>query len=42
MKKYNNFSNYKSNKNSQVKKIQNSSWISSKENKEQTRKESSR
>ena len=40
MKKYNNFSNYKSNKSSQIKKTQSSSWISFKENKEPTRKES--
>ena len=41
MKKYNNSSNYKSNKSSQIKKTQSSSWISFKENKEPTRKESS-
>ena len=41
MKKYNNFSNYKRNKSSQVKKTQSNSWTSSNENKVQTKKASS-
>jgi len=39
MKKYNNFSNYKRNKSSRVKKTQSNSWTLSKGNKEQTKKE---
>jgi len=38
MKKYNNFSNYKRNKSSPVKKTQSSLWISFNENKELTKK----
>ena len=41
MKKYNNFSNYKRNKSSQVKTTQSNSWTSYNENKAQTKKESS-
>lgn len=39
MKKYNNFSNYKRNKSSRVKKTQSNLWTSFKGNKEQTKKE---